>query len=73
MYFIYILTNQYNTVLYIGCTHDLIKRLKEYKERVKKYSFSNKYNLNKLVYYEIYNNRDKCYKRERQLKNWKRK
>jgi len=72
MYFIYILTNTYNTVLYTGCTHDLLKRLKEHKEKVVEKSFSNKYNLSKLVYYEMYKNSDEAYLRERRIKKWKR-
>jgi len=72
MYFIYILTNYYNTVLYIGCTHDLLKRLREHKDLPEKHTFSNKYNLNKLIYYEILPNRETAYQREKQLKNWHR-
>jgi putative endonuclease len=72
MYFLYILTNSYNTVLYTGVTYDLLKRIKEHKERVEEKSFSNKYNVNKLIYYEIYNNKNEVYLRERRIKKWKR-
>ena len=65
--YVYILTNEYNTVLYIGVTSDIVKRIYEHKNKVV-YGFSKKYNLNKLVYYEIYEDVVTAIEREKFLK-----
>lgn len=70
-YFVYILTSTKNTVLYIGVTNDLIRRLTEHQEGINK-GFTQKYNLHKLVYYEQFPEIHKAIKREKQLKKWKR-
>jgi len=49
------MTNKKNTVLYTGVTSDLKKRIWEHKEKMIK-GFTKKYNINKLVYFEIFNN-----------------
>lgn len=49
---IYILTNEYNTTLYVGVTNDLRTRLWEHRTKQNTESFAARYNLNKLVYYE---------------------
>jgi putative endonuclease len=51
---VYILTNQMNTVLYVGVTSDLTGRVWEHKNKVYPGSFTAKYNCNKLVYYEFF-------------------
>jgi putative endonuclease len=71
-YYIYILTNINNKVLYIGVTNNLQKRIWEHKNKVVK-GFTEKYNLNKLVYYEQTENIESAINREKQLKNWHRK
>lgn len=70
-YYVYIITNKLNSVLYIGITSNLVKRIWEHKNKIVD-GFSNKYNLNKLVYYEICNDIEQAIKREKQLKNWHR-
>ena len=70
-YYVYIITNKLNSVLYIGITSNLVKRIWEHKNKVVD-GFSNQYNLNKLVYYEICNDIEQAIKREKQLKNWHR-
>ncbi len=65
--YVYILTNEYNTVLYIGVTSDIVKRIYEHKNKVVD-GFSKKYNLNKLVYYEIYEDVVSAIEREKFLK-----
>ncbi|MCR5506899.1 MAG: GIY-YIG nuclease family protein [bacterium] len=70
-YYIYILTNLKNNVFYIGSTSDLQKRIYEHKNKIFK-GFSKKYNVEKLVYYEIYDDPYLMVSRERQLKNWHR-
>lgn len=66
--YIYILTNKNNTVLYVGVTSNLVKRMEEH--RTKKYSgsFSARYNLNKLVYWESFPSITEAIGREKQLK-----
>ncbi len=66
-YYIYIITNQYNTVLYTGVTNDLIRRIYEYKEKIIA-GFTKKYNANKLVYYEIFTDINSAIAREKQIK-----
>ena len=70
-YFVYILTNKTNKVLYIGVTSDLLKRLYEHKNKLVE-GFTEKYNVDKLVYYEQTSNIESAIKREKQLKNWHR-
>lgn len=71
-YCVYILTNQHNTVLYIGVTSNLQKRIYEHKNKLVD-GFTKKYNVNKLVYFEQTENVMSALNREKQLKNWKRK
>ena len=71
-YYVYILTNKSNKVLYIGITNDLIRRLFEHKEKLVE-GFTQKYNVDKLVYYEQSNEVMVALQREKQLKKWSRK
>ena len=66
-YYIYIVTNQHNTVLYTGVTSDLQKRIYEHKEKVVE-GFTKRYNVNKLVYYEIFEDIENAILREKQIK-----
>ena len=67
-YFIYILTNKRNTTVYIGITNNLIRRVYEHKNKLAE-GFTKKYNLTKLVYYEIFDNAETAIEREKTLKN----
>ena len=69
--YIYIMTNKKDGTLYIGVTSNLIKRVYEHKNSFVD-SFTKKYNLKSLVYYEIFESIEEAIKREKQLKNWKR-
>jgi len=71
-YFVYILMNKRNTVLYIGITSNLIKRVWEHKKKLVK-GFTEKYNVDKLVYYEIFNDPENAIAREKKIKGWLRK
>lgn len=66
--FIYIITNHTNTVLYIGVTSDLHQRIKEHQNKHYEKSFSAKYNLYKLVYFEQFQMIGDAISREKQLK-----
>ncbi|WP_293074858.1 GIY-YIG nuclease family protein [Okeania sp. SIO3B5] len=66
-YYIYIMTNKRNTVLYTGVTNDLIKRVYEHKSKLVE-GFTKKYNVNKLVYFEMYENPSEAIAREKQIK-----
>ncbi len=70
-YYIYILTNKTNNVFYIGITNDLSRRMFEHKNKIVE-GFTKKYNLKKLVYYEVTNDVESAIRREKQLKNWRR-
>jgi len=66
-YFTYIMTNQHNTVLYTGITHDLAGRVWQHKEG-KTEGFTKRYNVNKLVYFETFNDVNDAIVREKQIK-----
>ena len=69
--YVYIITNEKNGTLYIGVTNDLVRRIYEHKNKLIE-GFSNHYHLNKLVYYEIFEDTENAIKREKVLKTWKR-
>jgi putative endonuclease len=71
VYYIYILTNKYNTAFYIGVTNNIAKRLFEHKFGLTE-GFTKKYRIKKLVYFEEYDNINEAITREKQLKNWHR-
>ena len=66
-YYVYIMTNKGNTVLYTGVTSNLKRRVYEHKEKITK-GFTSKYNVDKLVYFEIYKDIIKAIEREKQIK-----
>jgi len=63
--------NKWRTVIYIGVTNDLVRRLKEHQQALIE-SFTQKYNVNELVYYESYQYIMDAINREKQLKRWSR-
>ena len=73
MYYIYILTNKNNSVLYTGVTNDLKKRLYEHKNKLFPNSFTAKYNAEKLVFFEITSDIKSAIAREKQIKAGSRK
>ncbi len=62
-YFVYIVTNKHNTVLYTGVTNDLWKRVSQHKLKLLP-GFTSKYNINKLVYYEMFDDVNAAIARE---------
>jgi putative endonuclease len=71
-YYIYLLTNKRNNVLYAGVTNDLVRRIYEHKNKLQK-GFTEKYNVDRLVYYEAYADIVDAITREKQIKGWSRK
>ena len=67
-YYVYIMTNKINTVLYTGVTSDLKKRIWEHKEKVID-GFTKNYNINKLLFFEIYNDPENAILREKTNKS----
>jgi putative endonuclease len=70
-YYVYLLTNWNNSVIYIGVTNNLERRLYEHKNELVE-GFTKKYHVHKLVYYEIVGDVNSAIMREKQLKGWKR-
>jgi putative endonuclease len=66
-YYVYIMTNKNNTVLYTGITSDLKKRIYEHREKLVE-GFTERYNITKLVYYEIFRDAESAILREKQIK-----
>ena len=69
--YVYILFNKKNGTLYVGVTSNLIKRIYEHKNKLVK-GFTNTYNCNKLVYFEIFSDIQEAIKREKYIKGKKR-
>jgi putative endonuclease len=70
---IYIMTNERHTTLYVGVTSDLYNRVVEHKEKKYPKSFTARYNLIKLVYFETFNSIEEAIAREKQIKGGSRK
>jgi len=66
-YYIYIMTNKRNNVIYTGVTNDLKRRVFEHKEKLVD-GFTKKYNITKLVYYEVYEDVEEAILREKEIK-----
>ena len=69
---IYIMTNKNNTVLYVGVTNNLLRRVWEHKNKLAE-GFTKQYDLNKLVYYEFFDSMTQAILREKQIKGGSRK
>jgi len=66
-FYVYIMTNKGNSTLYTGVTNDLNRRIYEHKKKLVD-GFTKKYNITKIVYYEIYDDAENAILREKQLK-----
>jgi putative endonuclease len=71
-YFVYILASKMNGTLYVGVTNNLVRRVIEHKEKLVK-GFTYNYNVDKLVYYEVFESRELAIRREKAIKKWYRK
>ncbi len=72
-YYIYILATNDNKVIYTGVTNNLIRRVYEHKNSFDPRSFTSRYHINKLVYYECTTDVNVAITREKQIKSWNRK
>jgi len=70
-YYVYLITNWNNKVLYIGVTSNLERRVYQHKNKLIK-GFTEKYNVNKLVYFEQTNDIESAITREKEIKRWRR-
>ena len=70
-YFVYLLVNENNKVMYVGMTNDLERRIYEHKNKLCK-GFTAKYNIDKLVYFEETNDVLAAISREKEIKKWRR-
>ena len=73
MYFVYMLANVTGTVVYTGVTNDVVRRVYEHKYNIDPNSFTAKYSVHKLVYFESTPSRYEAITREKQIKSWNRK
>lgn len=71
--YVYIITNAHHTVLYLGVTSDLRGRVGKHRDKYYAKSFSARYNVSKLVYYEVFDSIVRAIEREKQLKAGSRK
>ena len=71
-YYVYIMTNKNNSVLYTGITGNLKRRVYEHREKLAE-GFTKRYNLTKLVYYEVFQDSLNAIQREKQIKGGSRK
>ncbi len=67
--YVYIITNVHNKVLYTGVTSDLVKRVYEHKNKLID-GFAKKYNVHRLVHFEVFNDMVNAITREKQIKGW---
>ena len=72
-YYVYILSNSNRNVIYTGVTNDLVRRVYEHKNHLDKGSFTSRYNVENLVFYEVTTDVDSAIAREKQTKGWNRK
>ncbi|MHA7843557.1 MAG: GIY-YIG nuclease family protein [Winogradskyella sp.] len=72
IWYVYIMANKPNGVIYIGVTDNIEERVKEHKLKLYPNSFTAKYNCNKLIYFEEITEAENAYNREKRMKKWKR-
>lgn len=72
LWYVDIMANKPNGVIYIGVTNNITERVKEHKNKIYPISFTARYNCEKLVYFEEFDEGQKAVIREKQFKKWKR-
>ena len=69
---VYIMTNKNKTTLYVGVTSNLIARAQQHKQHIYKNSFTDRYNLEYLIYFENFSTIEEAIAREKEIKKWRR-
>ena len=72
-YYVNMLTNNHKNLLYVGITNDLVRRIYEHKHHLDKGSYTDRYNIENLIYYESTSDVKEAIEREKQIKGWNRK
>ena len=72
-YYVYMMANKTNSVIYTGVTNNLVRRVYVHKNHLDPHSFTTKYKVHKLVYYEFTGDVRVALEREKQIKSWSRK
>jgi putative endonuclease len=72
-FYVYMMASGPYGTLYVGHTDDLAKRVEDHKQKVRPKSFTAKYGVDKLVWFETFELRENAFRRERQMKEWRRK
>lgn len=70
-YYVYLMAS-FRQTLYVGVTNDLQRRVYEHKTKIRQQSFTARYNIRRLVYYEVFNDIRDALAREKQIKSWRR-
>jgi putative endonuclease len=70
-YYVYILASRKDGAIYVGITNDIVRRIYEHRTKVIQ-GFTSKYNITRLVWFEIYDDPISAISREKELKKWKR-
>ena len=70
-YYVYIIASRRDGAIYIGVTNDLVRRIYEHRSKAVA-GFTSKYNITKLVWFEVYDDPVSAIAREKELKKWKR-
>ena len=71
-YYVYMMTNRYRNVLYTGVTNNLVRRVYEHRNHLLKDSFTARYHVTRLVYFEMTEDVRSALEREKQIKSWNR-
>ena len=71
MFFVYLLASKPQGTLYVGATSDLLKRIWEHKNKVVP-GFTSRYGVDRLVWFEVHEDREAAIRREKQVKEWRR-
>ena len=69
MFYVYILASDRNGTLYVGHTDDLIERVRQHREKVHT-GFTARYDVHRLVWFELHDDRNNAFRRERTIKKW---
>ncbi len=70
-YYVYILASGRNGTLYLGVTNDLVRRIYEHKNKVTR-GFTSRYGVDRLVWFEVYDDPETAIAREKEIKKWRR-